>query len=213
MDYDKLDEAEVYRNACDNVKKIVKAIKAIRIKYYPNFSKISEKDKGVYDELNEKLEQISQQHGLDKLKTALMGEISAKYDNEKDNSENREQKSLDDILLQCYGAIDAEQQALATGKLGQAKKCQAILSEHQEEIAKMPESEQLLDRILEYKREKYGELSVEQDKRQEREEKWENSFKGLFEQTNAEKRKEATEVIQNQQQSKEEKQVEEMVVE
>lgn len=199
MEYEKVNEAEVYRTACENVKTITKAIKAIKIKYYPNFSKISEKDQGVYDELNQKLEQISEKHGLNRLKVALMGEISTKYDNEKENGENGQQKSLDEILLQCYGAIDAEQQALSLGKIGQALKCQKALEQYKQKIELMPEKERLLARILEYKREKLGELTIEKEAQENNSKKWENRFKGFFEQTNAENRKEVKDIEKDEQ--------------
>ena len=46
MGYENVDEA-ARREACERVKQIVKAIKAIKIRYYLNFSKISEKDKHI----------------------------------------------------------------------------------------------------------------------------------------------------------------------
>ena len=45
MEHENLDENAKYLAACENVKKIVNAIKSIKIKYYPNFAKISEADK------------------------------------------------------------------------------------------------------------------------------------------------------------------------
>ena len=83
MRYENIENVEdtnVYRQACENVKKIVKAIKAIKIKYYSNFARISKEDKEAYDELEENLEKISRENGLDNLKVALMEEVSARYD-------------------------------------------------------------------------------------------------------------------------------------
>ena len=34
-----------------NVKKIVNVIKSIKIKYYPNFAKISDEDRKIYEQL------------------------------------------------------------------------------------------------------------------------------------------------------------------
>ena len=80
---------------------IVKAMKAMKIKYYLNFSKISEKDRETYQKLEESLEKISNSHNLNNLKVALMSEINAKYDNGNSTEPN-------DILQKCYGAIDAQ---------------------------------------------------------------------------------------------------------
>ena len=42
MEYENTDSEVQYRQACEKVKKIVEIIEMIRIKYYPDFSKISE---------------------------------------------------------------------------------------------------------------------------------------------------------------------------
>ena len=44
MEYEKSEEDIKYRSACENVKKIVNAIKFLKIKYYLDFSKISKED-------------------------------------------------------------------------------------------------------------------------------------------------------------------------
>ena len=44
MEYEKIDEEARYLKACENVKKIVNAIKNIKMKYYTNFAKISSED-------------------------------------------------------------------------------------------------------------------------------------------------------------------------
>ena len=55
MEYQNTDDA-VRRDACERVKQIVKAIKAIKIRYYLNFSKISEKDQETYQKLQDNLD-------------------------------------------------------------------------------------------------------------------------------------------------------------
>lgn len=123
MEHENVDENARYLTACENVKKIVNAIKSIKIKYYPNFAKISEADKKVYDELELNLEKISEDNNLNRLKTALMEEVSAKYDKKDMKNKPRDPKFLDNGLLACYGAIDAQQKALSQGKISQAKIC------------------------------------------------------------------------------------------
>lgn len=154
MEHENVDENARYLAACENVKKIVNAIKSIKIKYYPNFAKISEADKKVYDELEFNLEKISEDNNLTRLKTALMEEVSAKYDKKDIKSELRDPQFLDNGLLACYGAIDAQQKALSQGKISQAKRCQNILKQYMEEI----DSIEFRKLIIDYKREKFGEL-------------------------------------------------------
>ena len=154
MEHENIDENAKYLAACENVKKIVNALKLIKIKYYPNFSKISEVDKKVYDQLELNLEKISEDNNLGKLKTELMEEVSAKYDKKDMKSEPRDPQFLDNGLLACYGAIDAQQKALSQGKISQARKCQNILSQYMDEIDSM----ECRELIINYKREKFGEL-------------------------------------------------------
>ena len=80
MEHENIDKATQYREACENVKKIVKAIKTIKMKYYPNFARITEEDNKVYQQLEVNLDRIAQKNNLQNLKVALMGEVSAKYD-------------------------------------------------------------------------------------------------------------------------------------
>ena len=128
MGYENIDEV-ARRQACERVKQIVKAIKAIKIKYYLNFSKISAKDKEKYQKLELSLEKISNMHDLGNMKIALMQELSAKYDRKDDEIRGEKQIQPDDILQYCYGAIDAQKEALSRGKITQARKCQEILKQ------------------------------------------------------------------------------------
>ena len=134
MEHENIDENAKYLTACENVKKIVNAIKLIKIKYYPNFSKISEEDKQVYKELEVNLEKISEDNNLNRLKDALMEEVSAKYDKKDIKNEQKDPNFLDQELLACYGAIDAQQEALSHGKIKRARECQKILRTYLEEL-------------------------------------------------------------------------------
>ena len=60
MEYENVDEV-AKRQACERVKQIVKAIKNMKIKYYLDFSKISEKDKETYQKLEEALDQAAKE--------------------------------------------------------------------------------------------------------------------------------------------------------
>ena len=135
MVYENIDEA-AKREACERVKLIVKAIKAIKIKYYLNFSKMTAEDQETYKKLEANLEKISADNNLDNLKVALMSEVDAKYDDKKifDNNANGEQHDPDEILQACYGAIDAQKEALSKGKLSQALRCQEQLKKYMESV-------------------------------------------------------------------------------
>lgn len=190
MEYDKIEEDIVYKNACQNVKNIVKAMKAIRIKYYPNFSKISEEDKQTYQELETKMEQISTQHGLNNLRVALMGEINAKYDIQEKPSTEKEQKTEDSFLLAYYGAIDAEATALSQGKIKKAMKCQEIRKMYEKQADRT-----ILDSLIKYKREKFAEISQTRETTEQQNEKWENLLEGFNVKTSAQVKKEIVEMF------------------
>jgi len=153
MDYQNTDEA-TRREACEQVKKIVKAIKAIKIKYYLNFSKISGEDKAIYDKLERNLEEISTSHNLNNLRVALMQEVADRYDGKpvKDMGEGNKPEP-NEFLQACYGAIDAQKEALSKGRITQAIRCQEQLKKY---IQKLNPDE--YQEVLKYKREKFAEL-------------------------------------------------------
>ena len=187
MEHENIDENARYLAACENVKKIVNAIKSIKIKYYPNFSKISEVDKKVYDQLELNLEKISEDNNLGKLKTELMEEVSAKYDKKDMKSQPRDPQFLDNGLLACYGAIDAQQKALSQGKISQARKCQNILSQYMSEI----DSIECRELIINYKREKFGELIRDKEMVEKKNENTMKYMKGCYDAKNVLKRQQA----------------------
>lgn len=193
MEYQGTDDA-TRREACEKVKQIVKAIKAIKIKYYLNFSKISDKDEEMYQKLESNLEKISQQHDLNNLKIALMQEVEAKYDGKNpEDMKNREQHGhSNDILQACYGAIDAQKEALSKGRITQALRCQEQLKLYQQELDKAGCTE-----VLNYKREKFAELMQTRDQLEDQLKSWNTKMKNLYKVKHVEKRKQAMEVIQN----------------
>ena len=199
MGYENIDKADAYQEACRKVKRIAEAIKHIRIKYYPNFAKISEQDKQVYDELNVQMEQIASENGLSKLKAELIGEISERYDGNipSENEEQGNQSTGENILKAYYGAIDAGKQALSEGKLKKALNCQRqadtymkILEENGTENAK------LVEMAVHYKREKFAELLPVKEKANAT--NWEETMKGCYKNSNAQDRSEAAQQITQQ---------------
>lgn len=160
MEYQNVDEV-AKREACEKVKQIVKVIKSLRIKYYINFSKISEKDNEIYQKLERNLEKISTKYNLNDLKVALMEEEINRYygdkddDIEKDKQNNKGKYSKqENILNRTYGAVDAEQDALRKGKLRSAKACKEMWKEY---VAQL-EEQSYKEMALNYKRAKFEEL-------------------------------------------------------
>ena len=192
MAYEKIEENSGYLRACENVKKIVNAIKIIKMKYYTNFAKISEEDKRIYDELEENLEKISDENNLGRLKTALMEEISAKYDNKEIKNKGNDPHFVDNKLLACYGNVDVQQKAIAAGKIGQARKCQIILEQYLEEM----DNESYRNMVTNYKREKFAELVMERVAVEEKNEEYMDYMKGCFSSANAMERKNADQKLE-----------------
>lgn len=184
MEYQNTDEA-TRREACERVKKIVKAIKAIKIKYYLSFSKISAKDKETYQRLEANLEKISNEHDLNRLKVALMQEVEAKYDGKdlEDMKHGEQLEPNDDILQACYGAIDAQKEALLKGRITQALRCQEQLKKYKQELDEIGRQE-----VTNYKREKFAELMQTREQVEEQLKLWKNNMKGKYKIKDAKKR-------------------------
>ncbi len=195
MRYESVENVNEYQKACSNIKQIAKAIKAIKIKYYTNFSKISEQDRDTFDKLNKQMEIISSENGLNKLAESLMEEIDAKYSGKtpeiyRYKLEDRETRNqiFNEILLACYGAIDAGKQALSVGKLKSAIKCQEKLQEYSQIFDMHEEGSKFREIVTEYKRKKFGELALTKEQNQILNEKYEGILKGYFESTTPEER-------------------------
>ena len=185
MEYQDTDEI-TRREAIEKVKQIVKAIKAIRIKYYPDFSKVSEKDQETEQKLQANLEQIAQNNGLNELRSSLIQEVDERYGGKEPENKN------DSILQACYGAIDAQKEAISKGKITQALRCQEQLKMYKQKLSKAECQE-----IINYKREKFAELMQTREQLEENMKKWNSQLKGMYKIEHAQKRREAMEVIQN----------------
>lgn len=172
MEYEKSEEDLRYRKACENVKKIVNAIKFLKIKYYLDFSMISKEDKDRLQQLETDLDRVSEENNLSGLKTELMSEVNAKYSQRKDDeekgSEKQQPKFVDDNLMACYGVIDVQKDAISKGKIKKAIRCQEILKQYIEEI----DSEEYRKIIVNYKRSKLGELNRTKEVVHENNEQW-----------------------------------------
>lgn len=190
MEFENTDEA-IRRQACERVKQIVKAIKAIRIKYYLNFSKISEKDQETYQKLEANLDKISTSHNLNKLKVELMQEISAKYDRKDEDMEPENGGKPDNILQACYGAIDAQKEALSRGKITQARKCQQILQQYMQKV----DLDNYRELIINYKREKFAELMKSRDELENKNNEWDKIMRAFYKEGHVKERQSAIDLI------------------
>ena len=193
MEYQNTDEA-TRREACERVKQIVKAIKAIKIKYYLNFSKISAKDKEAYQKLEANLEKISNEHDLSRLKVALMQEVGAKYDGKNPEDimkQGKQHEPNDDILPACYGAIAGQKEALSRGRITQALRCQEQLKRYKQGLDEVGIKE-----VTNYKREKFAELMQTREQVEEQLKSWNNTMKGMYKKKHVEKRQKIVEEMQ-----------------
>ena len=172
MEYEKSEEDIKYRSACENVKKIVNAIKFLKIKYYLDFSKISKEDEERFQQLEADLDKVSEENNLDGLKSELMSEVNAKY-GQRNNDGEPQPKFVDDKLMACYGVIDVQKDVLSKGKIKKAIRCQKILKQYIEEL----ESEEYKKLIVDYKRSKLGELNKTNEVVHENNEQWMKKLK------------------------------------
>lgn len=219
MIHESIEKAEntiEYQKACDNVKQLAKAIKQIKMRYYPNFGKVTEEDREKFDRLNEQMKAITAESGLDRLGKALMADIEARYDGkipevdeEKMQMPETRNKVYNETLLACYGAIDSGKQALSVGKLKKAKKCQEQLKNYTEIFEKYEDGQKFIKMVIEYQRGKFAELAETRENAENNNDRYENIFKGYFEKTNSKQREEASQNIveltkQEKEQTKEE---------
>jgi len=172
MEYEKSEEDIKYRSACENVKKIVNAIKFLKIKYYLDFSKISKEDEERFQQLEADLDKVSEENNLDGLKSELMSEVNAKY-GQRNNDGEPQPKFVDDKLMACYGVIDVQKDVLSKGKIKKAIRCQEILKQYIEEL----ESEEYKKLIVDYKRSKLGELNKTNEVVHKNNEQWMKKLK------------------------------------
>lgn len=189
MEYENVDEAS-RREACERVKQIVEAIKTIKIKYYPGCTNISKEDQEIYQKLQDNLEKISKDNNLQTLAKALMADVNAKYDRNDDGNGSKDEKVHSDILQACYGAIDAEKEALSRGRIRQALRCKEQFKKYKQELN--PDEVQ---EVINYKREKFAELMQTIEQLKEQTKLWNSQFKGMYKITDTKKRQQTMDVI------------------
>ncbi len=210
MKYEEVDENIAYKNACENVKKIAKAIMAIKIKYFHNFNQITEADKKIYDELYEKIEQISQEHGLNNLKVALMQDISQKYDEKKiEPKEFQDPKAQKDyyqeIMQAYYGTVEVEKKALKEGNSQTCLECQKTRKEYLDIFNQSESGKEFAEEAISYLRGTLINLDQTKENIEDKSKKQLDFFAKCNSETNAQQRKDAFQEINEVSKEKEEK--------
>ena len=186
MEYQNVDEA-ARREACERLKMIVKSIKALKIKYYLNFSRISSQDQETYLRLQKDLDRVAEENDLKNLKVELMADLSARYDGTGqqpgDSTEKGDKPNNDQLLKACYGAIDAQKEAISKGRIAQAIRCQEQLKRYKQGL-----DSDICNEVTRYKREKFAELGNSREVLEEKIKSWENKMKGMYQIKHVEKR-------------------------
>ena len=103
---------------------------------------------------------------------------------------NNEQHEPDDFLQACYGAVDAQKEALSKGRIAQAIRCQEQLKKYKEQLDDAGRKE-----VTNYKREKFAELMQTREQLEEQIKSWTDTMKGMYKIKHAEKRPKARESV------------------
>ena len=192
MEYENTTELTNREEACKKVKQIAKIIEKIKINNYLKIGGISEEDKQKLAQLESSMNTVANENGLQKLASQLSTTISERYDIESEQSEIQqdEQNSIKDRLEAYRGAIDAEVQALKTGKISKAKRCQKRANMLMQQL-----EDDDIQRAIEYKRGILAGLNVSLDISTEKVQLWLNRFKDCWKEQDFNKRKDITQEI------------------
>lgn len=178
MEYQNVDEG-ARRESCERLKMIVQSIKALKIKYYLNFSRMSSQDQETYLRLQNDLDRVAEESDLNNLKVELMADLSARYDGvssrQGDSFKNGDAHNNDDLLKACYGAIDAQAESISKGRIAQAIRCQEQLKRYKQGL-----DSDICNEVTRYKREKFAELGCSREVLEEKNKTWKNKMKGMY---------------------------------
>ena len=119
-----------------------------------------------------------------------MQEELGRYDKLDDMGEQKERQP-DDILQACYGAIDAQKEALSRGKITQARKCQEILKQYMQKV----DLENYRELIINYKREKFAELVRTRDAIEQKNALWHRIMRQFYKEGHVMERKNVVDII------------------
>ena len=155
---------------------------------------ISEEDRQKLEQLESRMNTVARENGLQKLAEQLSTTISERYDIENEpNIEAEEGQNFVKDRLEAYrGAIDAEVQALKTGKISKAQRCQKRASMLMQQLEKDD-----IQRAVEYKRGSFAGLNVSLNISTEKVQLWKKRFKGCWREEDFNKRRNITQEITN----------------
>ena len=194
MEYENTTELANREEACQKVKQIAKVIEKIKINNYLKLGGISEEDRQKLEQLESRMNTVARENGLQKLAEQLSTTISERYDIENEpNIEAEEGQNFVKDRLEAYrGAIDAEEQALKTGKISKAQRCQKRASMLMQQLEKDD-----IQRAVEYKRGSFAGLNVSLNISTEKVQLWKKRFKGCWREEDFNKRRNITQEITN----------------
>lgn len=187
MEHENISELTAREEACKRVKQIASVIRKLKINNYLKLGEISQEDKNALSILENDMDTIARQNGLQKLATELKTTMAARYDvidsntNKNDTNTKSRPISNDNNLgynedLEAYrGAVDAETQALKTGKISKALRCQAQAKKYMNVLD--PDNQK---RAIEYKRELFLGLNLSLTKSEDNIEKWKNRYQNCL---------------------------------
>lgn len=185
MEHENISDLTTREEACKRVKQIASVIRKLKINNYLKLGGISQEDKNALSILENDMDTIARQNGLQKLATELKITMAARYDviDSKQNETNTKSRttSNDNNLgynedLEAYrGAVDAETQALKTGKISKALRCQAQAKKYMNVLDQDNQK-----RAIEYKRELFLELNLSLTKSEDNIEKWKNRYQNCL---------------------------------
>lgn len=183
MEHENINELTTREEACKRVKQIASVIRKLKINNYLKLGGISQEDKNALSILESDMDTIARQNGLQKLATELKTTMAARYDvvdseiNGTETNTKGKPISNDNNLgynkdLEAYrGAVDAETQALKTGKISKALRCQAQAKKYMNVLDQDSQK-----RAIEYKRELFLELNLSLTKSEDNVEKWKDRY-------------------------------------
>ncbi len=185
MEHENISDLTTREEACKRVKQIASVIRKLKINNYLKLGGISQEDKNALSILENDMDTIARQNGLQKLATELKITMAARYDviDSKQNETNTKSRTIsnDNNLgynedLEAYrGAVDAETQALKTGKISKALRCQAQAKKYMNVLDQDNQK-----RAIEYKRELFLELNLSLTKSEDNIEKWKNRYQNCL---------------------------------
>ena len=185
MEHENISDLTTREEACKRVKQIASVIRKLKINNYLKLGGISQEDKNALSILENDMDTIARRNGLQKLATELKITMAARYDviDSKQNETNTKSRTIsnDNNLgynedLEAYrGAVDAETQALKTGKISKALRCQAQAKKYMNVLDQDNQK-----RAIEYKRELFLELNLSLTKSEDNIEKWKNRYQNCL---------------------------------